>query len=70
MNEAYFVIKTPKWPMYIVLGISFLACVFAAVVFVIERIKKLYAPRTEEDESILANPELAILLGKEADDEK
>ena len=65
MGETYFVIKTPKWPMYVVLGISFLACVLTSFVYVVERLKKLYAPKVEE--SILDNPELTILLGLDKD---
>ena len=70
MNEAYFVIKTQKWPMYLILGISFLTCVFAAIIYVIERLKKLFSAQAEVEEDILDNPELAILLGKDVEDKE
>ncbi|MCL2110770.1 MAG: TRAP transporter small permease [Clostridiales bacterium] len=66
-NELYFVINVPRWPMYLVLGISFLACVPATVVYVIERIKN-YVPLSER--GILDdNPDLAILALVEGDEE-
>ena len=59
IGEAYFMIGVPKWPMYAALGASFLACIFATVVYVYERIVKFkdYREKTVFDE----NPELAIL---------
>ena len=68
MREAYFVIKTPKWPMYVILGISFLACALATVAYVVERVKKLNAPAAEQ--SIFDNPELAFIAEAEAGDKK
>lgn len=58
-NELYFIIKTPKWPMYLILGASFLATALATIVYVIERITNYTPPqeKTVFDE----NPDLAIL---------
>ena len=58
-NERYFVLGTPRWPMYMILGIAFLACVLATVVYVIERIRN-YTPPKEKD-FFDDNPDLAIL---------
>ncbi|MCL2110818.1 MAG: TRAP transporter small permease subunit [Clostridiales bacterium] len=57
-NEAYFVLNVPRWPMYMILGISFLACIPATLVHMHKRIKN-YKPPSERD--ILDDPELAIL---------
>ena len=59
LKEAYFVIKTPRWPMYLILGISFLACIVATFVYVMERIRN-YKPPKEVD-FFEENPDLAIL---------
>lgn len=67
IHEQYFILKTPRWPMYMVLAISFLACAMATVVFVIERIKN-FKPPGEVD--ILDNPELAVILGTDKEDKK
>jgi TRAP-type C4-dicarboxylate transport system permease small subunit len=60
LREAYFILGVPRWPMYLVLGVSFLACCLATFVFVIERIQKIKAPPVEEN--ILDSPDLAILM--------
>ena len=64
-GESYFMIKVPKWPMYVILGASFLACVPATVVYVYERIVnfKDKSEKTAFDE----NPDLAILAFTEDD---
>ena len=59
LNEYYLVSKIPRWPMYLIMGISFLACILATVVYVIERIRN-YKPPTEVD-FFDENPDLAIL---------
>ncbi|MDR0874942.1 MAG: TRAP transporter small permease [Clostridiales Family XIII bacterium] len=58
-HETYFVIKTPRWPMYAILGISFLSSALGTIVYVIERIQNYSPPgdKTVFDE----NPDLAIL---------
>ena len=58
-GESYFMIKVPKWPMYVALGASFLACVPATIVYVYDRIVNFKDPKekTVFDE----NPDLAIL---------
>ena len=58
-NSQYFVIKVVKWPMYAVMGVSFLACAMATVVYVVERIQNYVDPKSKTvfDE----NPDLAIL---------
>ena len=67
LHEAYFVIKTPRWPFYLVLGISFLACIPATFVYVVERIKN-YRPPQEVD-FFEENPDLAILAFVDEDEE-
>ena len=58
-REAYFMLGTPRWPFYGILGVAFLACALGTVVFVIERILNFKAPGDKDvfDE----NPDLAIL---------
>ena len=58
-HSQYFVIKVVKWPMYAVMGVSFLACAMATIVYVVERIKNYVDPKSKTvfDE----NPDLAIL---------
>ena len=68
IGEEYFVIRVPKWPMYAILSISFLACAMTTVVYVIERLQKLFAPPIEK--SALDNPEIAFLMGSEKDAKK
>lgn len=68
LHEAYFVLKTPRWPLYLVLGVSFLACVLATVVYVIERIRN-YKPPTEID-FFEDNPDLAILAFSDGEGEE
>ena len=65
-NEAYFMIKTPRWPMYLILGISFLATALATIVYVIERIQNFTPPR--EKNVFDENPDLAILAFSDEDD--
>ena len=64
-GESYFMIKVPKWPMYVALGASFFACVPATIVYVYERIINFKDPgeKTVLDE----NPDLAILSITEDD---
>ena len=64
-GEAYFMIKIPKWPMYVALGASFLACIPATIVYVYDRIINYKDPaeKTVFDE----NPDLAILAFGEDD---
>ncbi|MDR1571753.1 MAG: TRAP transporter small permease [Clostridiales Family XIII bacterium] len=58
-KETYFVIKTPRWPMYAILGVSFLATGLATVSYVIGRLTK--RPSTHEKNVFDDNPDLAIL---------
>jgi len=60
LHELYFVIKTPRWPMYLFLSVSFLACCLATIVYVIERLQN-YSPPKDKAEDALDNPELAFL---------
>ena len=64
-GEAYFMIKVPKWPMYVALGASFFACVPATFIYVYERIANFKDPKekTVFDE----NPDLAILAFADSD---
>jgi len=39
-RRAYFIIRIPMWPMYAVLGVSFLAAALATIVYVYERVLK------------------------------
>jgi TRAP-type C4-dicarboxylate transport system permease small subunit len=58
-KETYFVIKTPRWPLYAVLGVAFLASALATVAYVIERVKNFTPPK---DKNVFdENPDLAIL---------
>ena len=59
-NEQYFILKTPRWPMYSVLSISFFVCVLATIVYVIERIENF---TSIQKKTVLDDPELAILMG-------
>ena len=59
MREAYFMIGVPKWPMYLALGISFLACSLATVVYVYERVTNYKNPK--EKTLFEQNPEFLIL---------
>ena len=63
-HETYFVLKTPRWPLYGVLGISFLSTALATVVYVIEKMQNF---STGEKSVFDENPDLAILAF--ADDE-
>lgn len=63
-HETYFVLKTPRWPMYGVLGVSFLACVLATIGYVIEKIQTF---STEEKSVFDDNPDLAILAFADED---
>lgn len=67
-REAYFVIKFPRWPMYLVLGISFLASGLATIAYVIDRITNYRDPKNKSvfDE----NPDLAILALEEEESKK
>lgn len=58
-NELYFVLRTPRWPLYAILGIAFFGAALATIVYVIERIRNYTPPheKTIFDE----NPDLAIL---------
>jgi len=66
-REAYFVIGVPRWPMYGVLGVSFLAAALGAIVYVFERFLMFRAP--EEDKGILGDAEAAYLIEKFKDEE-
>jgi len=57
-REAYFMIGVPEWPFIGILGLSFLACALATVVYVYERIVNYKDP---EDRSFIDEPELSIL---------
>ena len=63
-HETYFVLKTPRWPMYGVLGIAFLSCALATIAYVIERIQSF---STEEKSIFDENPDLAILAFADED---
>ena len=65
-NEAYFMIKVPRWPMYLVLGISFLSTGLATIVYVIERLQN-FSPAKEKN-VFDENPDLAILALSDDDD--
>ena len=65
-REAYFMIGVPKWPFIGILGVSFLACALATVIYVYERVANYKAP---EDRSFIDEPELSI-LGLTEDDIK
>ncbi|MDR2295643.1 MAG: TRAP transporter small permease [Clostridiales Family XIII bacterium] len=58
-KETYFVIKTPRWPMYGILGVSFLSSGLATIAYVIERITE--PARPEGLHAFDENPDLAIL---------
>jgi len=64
--EAYFMIKAPRWPMYLILGISFLATALATIAYVIERLRN-FTPAKEKN-VFDENPDLAILALSEDDD--
>jgi len=65
-HEAYFMIKAPRWPMYLILGISFLATALATIAYVIERLQN-FTPAKEKN-VFDENPDLAILALSEDDD--
>ena len=64
-GEAYFMIGVPKWPMYVALGASFLACTLATVVYVYDRIVNYKDPRKKT--LLDDNPDLAFLTISEED---
>ena len=65
-HEAYFMIKAPRWPMYLVLGISFLATALATIAYVIERLQN-FTPAKEKN-VFDENPDLAILALSDEED--
>ena len=58
-NETYFVIKTPRWPMYAILGVAFLSAALATVAYVIERV--IRKDSSKGNSVFDENPDLAIL---------
>jgi len=58
-REAYFMIGVPRWPFYLILGISFLACALSTIAYVYERLINFKDPseKTIFDEA----PELASM---------
>jgi len=58
IRETYFVLGTPRWPMYAVLGISFLACILATFVYTVERIKKVLPPKTADAQVVAVEEEV------------
>ncbi|MDR0851928.1 MAG: TRAP transporter small permease [Clostridiales Family XIII bacterium] len=58
-HETYFILGTPRWPLYLILGIAFLSTALATVVYVIERVTKYTDPK--EKSVFDENPDLAIL---------
>ena len=62
-REAYFMIQVPRWPMYAILGASFLACALATIVYVYERVTGFKDPKQK---NALDDPEIAFL--KQHDD--
>jgi len=57
-REAYFVIGVPRWPMYGMLGLSFVSCALATIVYVYERIVNFKDPKERD---ILDDPELGFM---------
>ena len=58
-KEAYFMLGTPRWPFYLILGIAFLACALSTIIYVYERIVNF---KSAKDKTLLDdNPDLAIL---------
>ena len=67
-KESYFMIGVPRWPMYAILGVSFLACTLASITYVLERIAKFKDPKQK---NVLDDPEIAFLVeADEAGEEK
>lgn len=65
-HEAYFMIKAPRWPMYLILGISFIATALATIVYVVERFRNF---TSSKDKNVFdENPDLAILALSDDDD--
>ena len=59
LGELYLIIKTPRWPFYIFLGVAFISCILATIVYVYDRIKNYIPPG--EANFFDENPDLAIL---------
>ena len=66
-REAYFMIQVPRWPMYAILGASFLACALATIVYVYERVVGYKDPKEKD---VLDDPEIAFLTHDREDAEK
>ena len=67
-REAYFMIGVPRWPMLLVLGVSFLATALATIIYLYERVVKHLSPDQEDD--VLGDPEVAFLLRDEKKQEE
>ena len=59
LKEAYFMIKVVKWPFYGVLGLAFVSCALAVIVYVYERVVEFF--RNAGEKSFIDEPELSIL---------
>ena len=57
-RESYFMINVPRWPMYGVLGASFLACALATIVYIYHRVVNYKDPKLK---NALDDPEIAFL---------
>jgi TRAP-type C4-dicarboxylate transport system permease small subunit len=66
-REAYFVIAVPRWPMYGILGLSFIANALATIVYVYERIVNFKDPKERD---VLDDPELAFIKAQDESEEK
>jgi TRAP-type C4-dicarboxylate transport system permease small subunit len=66
-REAYFVIAVPRWPMYGILGLSFVSNALATIVYIYERVKNFKDPK---ERSVLDDPEIAFMKAHDETDEK